>query len=524
MSLVSLTLPSDGQTAHVSDVNVPFNQLANVINGNLDNTNISSLSGTKIQTGTIPGTAMDATSQSGWQSLSSTLTYGSNNGNKEFTVTAPADLTSTLSPGMRMKLTRSAPAPTQAMAFVSASSQYATKTTPAGLTFTSSFTYETWIYLNSYGPAGGTGVTQMAVARCDNTAANGSFLQISSTGQIYGAYASGGTVTAFQSIQSLPLKRWVHVAVSVSSVASKTGSVYINGQLVPSTSPTATATALTQAGNLTLGRFDAANQYLDGYLAETRIWSSAQSQAQIQANMGINLGVTAGLVFCAPGNGNFNDVSGNANNLTPVNGAIATQAANPFSSTEYALVTKVSYSNPTTTVTLFSGTDYVVPNMTLNNPQYSTAREPLGFPGSRNKWIVDTLILTTTNTAGTVAGTLYNPGNINLAVPTGDWLLTSDCSYSFANTTTTADNSTGLSSSPTLFTDPDLVDRFYSTGYSAAALRLFRVRFSKPVTSTSITPWYVIMYAGAGVSSMTLRGILSSPYEYSKLTAESAYV
>lgn len=41
MSTISLVLPNDGDTADASDVNVPFNTIANVINGGLDSTNIT---------------------------------------------------------------------------------------------------------------------------------------------------------------------------------------------------------------------------------------------------------------------------------------------------------------------------------------------------------------------------------------------------------------------------------------------------------------------------------------------------
>lgn len=45
MGLISLSLPSDGDTADAADVNTPFNTIATVINGNLDNDNIKSAAG-----------------------------------------------------------------------------------------------------------------------------------------------------------------------------------------------------------------------------------------------------------------------------------------------------------------------------------------------------------------------------------------------------------------------------------------------------------------------------------------------
>lgn len=41
MGVISLTLPSDGQTIDASDVNTPFNTIATAVNGNLDITNLS---------------------------------------------------------------------------------------------------------------------------------------------------------------------------------------------------------------------------------------------------------------------------------------------------------------------------------------------------------------------------------------------------------------------------------------------------------------------------------------------------
>lgn len=53
MSLVSPTLPSPGDAANASDISTPINQLATVINGGIDDTNISSVSGSKIADTTI---------------------------------------------------------------------------------------------------------------------------------------------------------------------------------------------------------------------------------------------------------------------------------------------------------------------------------------------------------------------------------------------------------------------------------------------------------------------------------------
>lgn len=58
MTLVSPDQSAPLEEINASDINNPVNQIAAVVNGNLDDTNISSLSGTKISSGTIPSAAM----------------------------------------------------------------------------------------------------------------------------------------------------------------------------------------------------------------------------------------------------------------------------------------------------------------------------------------------------------------------------------------------------------------------------------------------------------------------------------
>lgn len=58
MTLVSPQQVNPNDLITADSVNIPVNQLSTVINGQIDNTNISSLSGTKISAGTLPGIAM----------------------------------------------------------------------------------------------------------------------------------------------------------------------------------------------------------------------------------------------------------------------------------------------------------------------------------------------------------------------------------------------------------------------------------------------------------------------------------
>lgn len=374
MSNVSITQLQNGTTADATVVDANFNAIAAVLNGGIDTSNFAS-------TGIITQPYLDTNLQQGWIPTLETWSYGANNGNKEFTVTVSGDKTGKYNPGMKVKIPRGVTPPTQAMSFTAASTQYATKASPTGITFTGPFTVEAWVYLNSYGTG------EPSVINRRNSTFNGGWgFSVSSSalndGRVRIYYGTGTSATDFISYQILPLRQWVHIAGVVTSVSGKTGQIYINGVAVTTTSVTTAATSLTQStDDLRLGAISGtpASTYFDGYMSEVRVWSGAQTQTQIQANMGINcVGNETNLVALFQGNGNFNDLTSNANNLTATNGATSV-TANPYHATEYGLVVGASYSNPTTTLTINTGGS-VLPNQTLGAASYSLVHEPFGFP------------------------------------------------------------------------------------------------------------------------------------------------
>ena len=333
----------------------------------------------------------------GWQTLNYPLTYASNAGNREFTVTTPNNLTGILSPGMKLRVSRSVTPPTQCASFVSASSQYATNSSPSGISFTAAFTCEAWIYLNSY-TAGG------IISRSDGTT-GGFQLQVNASGQLTVTYGASSAFTQFTSYQSIPLNQWTHVAGVITSVSSKTGALYINGVLTTGTASLSAATTLTQTGNLTVGGASSTGTNpFNGYISEARVWSVANSQATIQQYMTINcVGNESNLVSLYQLNGAWTDATSNANTLTANGGASNTQTSNPYNATEYAVINTISYSNPTTTITLDTGTQCTIPNQTLNNPYYSVAENPFGITAGleNNRTLANIILMTDFNTTST---------------------------------------------------------------------------------------------------------------------------
>lgn len=92
---------------------------------------------------------------------------------------------------------------------------------------------------------------------------------------------------------------------------------------------------------------------------------------------------------------------------------------------KYFIITKVAYSSPNTTVTIYGGTDYTLANATITIPFYSREKAPAGFPLNQTKWRVMVKDSTQRTQANAVVNTWYNIGSTNqqITVPIGLWNL-----------------------------------------------------------------------------------------------------
>lgn len=445
----------------------------------------------------------------GWNPLGDTLTYGANNGDKEFTVTTANNLTGVVQPGTRLYVNRSVTPPSQCMSFTSSSSQYASNASPSGLSFTAAFTFETWIYVG-----GLTGSSQMFGGQTNSGATNGWYCQVSATGQMVITYTSSSNATSFSTYQAVPTGQWLHVALVVTSTSSKTGLIYLNGTAVPTYSPSTAASTLTQGGTLALGGWAAnTTQYFNGYLSESRLWSVAQSAASIQANMAISISASStNLVGYWQGNGVFTDATTNANNLTASGGAIATQAANPYNAVEYGIITSISYSNPTTTLKIYTGNSNTIPNQTLNNPYYSAVRAPIGFPAAKDNWIQQYIYgISGQYLSGSIAGLNGSTVPIN----TGSWKVIAQIAWQ-AND---IDAHVGISSSTSAFSNPRMAGRFYN---ASAGQMLETTTLSDNVSQSAQGSLYITGLTSSG--DIYIRGVADDSEAYTTIQIECNYV
>jgi hypothetical protein len=148
-------------------------------------------------------------------------------------------------------------------------------------------------------------------------------------------------------------------------------------------------------------------------------------------------------------NGDFTDSTSNANTLTAQASATATTVDNSMNSTEFGIITKVT----STQITVFTGTDYGIPNMTLSNPYYSTYRAPFGFPNDRGRWRIQCISATGATSVGAF-NQWFNNSSQRLTVPIGKWEIgyngtgqqahTSAASADFYTAIGTSTNGTGF--------------------------------------------------------------------------------
>lgn len=176
---------------------------------------------------------------------------------------------------------------------------------------------------------------------------------------------------------------------------------------------------------------------------------------------------------------------------------------------KYFIITKVSYSDPNTTITVYGGTDYDLANAAITSPYYSREKAPFGFPLDPTKWTVEVTDTTNRSQASPTQHTWYNIGSITISLPVGLWRVTAsgligtdrnNAGYlSIMFTLSTANNSES---------DVDLTAAAYVNMDNSASIWYYSpVRIEKTLAITSKTSYYAnIRTVESGVSNIYLAG------------------
>lgn len=353
------------------------------------------------------------------------------NGNRSYDlVFNGTDLTGTLSPGMRLRTTRTVAAPTQCTS-LNGTTQYYSKSSPTGMTFTDDFVVSVWVKLTSY-------ANVVIASRYNGTSGWG--LYIGSTGQVHlvGYNAGAANYSEVVSYQSVPLNKWVHISaqldMSTFTASTTTSYVMIDGVDVPSsvgrggTNPT----ALVQAGNLEIGSWNAGTLPFPGKIAQVAVFNAKVTQATMQGYISQGLsGSETSLISAYSFNNSINDLNTtNANNLTANGSAVATNADSPFgtqasgsisSTLDYGIIQSATFST-NTTVTVQVPEGCTIPTSGgVSAVSYSTQKAPYGFPIQTSKWEISYICnidVTSASLSTNVWGVMPNS---TLYIQIGSW-------------------------------------------------------------------------------------------------------
>lgn len=488
-------------------------------------TSISATSGTFTNL-TINGTS----GADGWSPLGQTIGTITANGNRSYNVViSGADSTGTTSPGQRVKFTRTVTAPTQCTS-LNGTTQYYSKSSPSGMTFTDDFVVSAWVKVSSYGACS-------IVSRSDGS--TGWDLGLTASGQPVltgfkgAALANQSYVLAYQSV---PLNKWVHVAaqldMSTFTATTTTSYIMIDGTDVPASVARAgtNPTDLTQAGSLNIGgRNGTAN--FPGKIAQVAIYNAKVTQTNIRATISQTLaGNETSLISAYSFNNSINDLSATANNLTAQGSAVATNADTPFTNavtgtsvtagtTNYGIIMSQTFSTNTTYVIQVPEGETLPTSGGVSAPYYSTQQAPYGFPSQKGKWTVGSLLLTDLSQSSPSAATWYNPG-FSLSVPVGEWNLGYQGTFNVVNATNSPTVSVTLSTANNSESNKEYTVRSVTTTASANSFDVPASRY-RGISAAATTPYYLNIYTVlASATSIAIKGSVAAAL----IEAENGYL
>jgi hypothetical protein len=455
---------------------------------------------------------LDSTFKQGWFSgelpAVSSVTH---NGNRSYDVVFASTVASTLTPGMRLELTKTVAGNGYMGGAFNGSSHYFTKTSPSGTlgTVTNNFTIEAVVQPTSY-QAG------WVAARCDAAGANGFGLQMNASGQLSAVVYNGGSgnYRFILSYQSLPLNKKSHVA------ASWTGGtvvIYIDGVSIPVQAAGTAGTAPTTAGtggDFSIGRKGAAAEYFPGYISNVAVFDAVLSAATIRQHATYKLtGSETNCIGAWSLDNTPNDQSAAGNNLTAT-GGVGFTAQTPHGQLDsgvqttkaVGLVMNVS----TSTVTVQVPEGVTIPTaITITQVAYSTQANPFGWVSDKGRWEVIAKWLISSSQSTPTANTYYNVNSRKLNIPKGSWGLIHSGRSSVTAGGGVAPTLAGGLSLGTSTAPVDSALAFYSS-VGVANIYICIQFFNKnvfPVVLSAATDYYAVVNSiGASSTAVTIDG------------------
>lgn len=432
---------------------------------------------------------------------------------------AGVDYTDRLTKGMRIIAPRTVPVTGKSTDF-NGTTEYALKASPTGLAFTDDFTCEAWVYIENYASA------NFILSR-RTTSTNGYSFYIDTDGSVALVAGSGAARDEMKSVPSIPLNQWVHVAAQL-DLSGSTGKIYIDGSETDIVYTNSAATATVQAGDLYVSRApDSSAFFVDGQVAEVRLWSTMRTSVEILENMNHQLaGTETGLVGYWKLDADFTDSTANDNDLTPQGGVTADYNSSPFNANAYMIIsTDPVFTGGNTELLVQCPVGYPLPSTGATSASFSAYKAPKGFPLDPYVWDVVTWYTGGSRTVGaTGANAWYNLSGFFVNVPAGAWDIGYKVMFGQSNTTasiqafrvslsTANSNSNNTTGVDTIELATGAIARTNSSSLSTALQAA-----EKPIKLTANQRYTFVFAIESGAGTIT--GSAAQTYGYHQLRAK----
>jgi hypothetical protein len=185
--------------------------------------------------------------------------------------------------------------------------------------------------------------------------------------------------------------------------------------------------------------------------------------------------------------------------------------------TKYFIVVAID----TSTLTLYGGTDYELENETIDDPVFSSAKAPVGFPLNPDKWTVSLIDTSDRNQSNPSNGTWYNLGSLSIDVPIGVWKLGYSAELYLNNSPATIlDSSLTLSTSNNSESNPSLTSRYV---VQDLATHTVFTKQEKNISLSSKTTYYVLARSAQSSADLLALGATTAGVP-TQITATSVYL
>lgn len=189
---------------------------------------------------------------------------------------------------------------------------------------------------------------------------------------------------------------------------------------------------------------------------------------------------------------------------------------------KYFLITRVEYSDPNTTITIYGGTDYDLASATISNPFYSVHKAPQGFPLNPLKWALLVSDTTDREQSSPSGGSWYNLGGNSLTLPIGVWRLGYKCClYVVRNSAAFGDSRSTLSTANNSESDANYSTYNAQSSASGSQQQYAHIQMEHVREVTSPTTYYLnIGTPNNGITAVGIKNI----YETTQIYAYCEYL